>query len=147
MQVILKKRIEKLGQEGEVVSVKPGYARNFLFPQDLALPASPANLKIVEQEAKKVRLAQEKEKQQAQETADKIGSSSCTIPVKAGQDGKLYGSITTQDIAQAYKLEGLDIDKRKIELPEPIKEVGVFKIDIKLHPEVTAKAKVWIVKE
>ncbi len=147
MKAILKKDIEKLGKTGDLVDVKTGFARNLLFPKGLALPATPINLKLVEQQKTKVRLCLEKEKKKARELADKINSTSCTISVKAGQDGKLYGSITTQDIAQAYKSEGVDIDKRKIELPEAIKEVGVFKIKIRLHPEVTAEAKVWAVKE
>ena len=113
----------------------------------LALPAVQANLKIIEREKKLTLLRQEKEKQEAQKLAQKIGATSCTITVQAGQDGKLFGSVTTNDIAQAYKNEGVNIDKRKIELPEPIKEVGVFKISIKLHPEVSSEAKVWVVKE
>jgi large subunit ribosomal protein L9 len=147
MQVILKKDIEKLGKAGEVVSVRRGYARNFLLPKEFALPATGANLKVVEEEKKRAALRQEKEKKDAQELAEKINSSSCTITVQAGQDGKLYGSVTNQDIAQAYKLEGINIDKKKIELPQPIKEAGVFKINVRLHPEVSAQAKVWVVKE
>lgn len=147
MEVILKKGIEKLGKPGEVVSVTRGYARNFLLPKGFALSATPANLKIVEQEKKKTALRQEKEKKEAQRLAEKLSAVSCTITVQTAQDGKLYGSVTSQDIAQGYKLEGIDIDKRKIELSQPIKEVGVFKINIKLHPEVTVQAKVWVVKE
>ena len=147
MELILKKDIEKLGKAGEVVSVKDGYGRNFLLLQDLALLATPVNLKIVEQERSRTLLCQEKEKKAVQELANKISSTSCTIAVQVGPDEKLYGSVTAQDIAQAYKLEGIDIDKRRIELPEPIKEMGVFKINIKLHLEVTAEAKVWVVKE
>jgi len=147
MQVILKKDIEKLGKAGEVASVKKGFARNFLFPQALALPATSANLKVVEQEKKRESLRQEKGKQQAQALGEKLASSSCTITVQAGEEGKLFGSVTVQDIAEAYKLEGIDIDKRKIELPEPIKETGIFKIKVKLHPEVNVEAKVWVVKE
>ncbi|MBL7084819.1 MAG: 50S ribosomal protein L9 [Candidatus Omnitrophica bacterium] len=147
MQVILKKDIEKLGRAGEIVSVKDGYARNFLLLQNLALLASAANLKVVEREKEKALARREKEKQQAGELANKIASLSCTITMQAGPDGKLYGSVTNQDVAQAYKAEGIDIDKRKIELPQPIKEVGVFKINVKLHPEITAQAKVWVVKE
>ncbi len=143
----MKKDIEKLGKASEVVSVSRGYARNFLLPKGLALLATGTNLKIVEQERKKLVLRQEKEKKEAQDLAQRISSSSCTITVRAGQDGKLYGSVTNQDIAQAYKLEGINIDKRKIELPQPIKEVGVFKINVRLHPEITAQAKVWVVKE
>lgn len=147
MQLILKKDVEKLGKAGDVVDVKRGFARNFLFPKDRALAASPANLKIVEKEKAKETLRLEKDRQKAQDLAKKIASTSCTISVQSGDDGKLYGSVTTQDIAQAYKSEGIDIDKRKIELPQPIKEVGVFKIEIKLHPEVIAQGKVWIVNK
>ncbi|UCB57299.1 MAG: 50S ribosomal protein L9 [Candidatus Omnitrophota bacterium] len=147
MRVILKKDIEKLGKAGEVVTVKPGYGRNFLLPQDAALAATEANLKLMEQEKARAHFRQEKEKKEAEALAAKISSISCTIPVAVGPDGKLYGSVTTQDIAQAYKLEGIDIDKRKIELPQAIKEVGVFKINIKVHPELNIEAKVWVVKE
>jgi large subunit ribosomal protein L9 len=147
MQIILKKDVEKLGKAGEVVSVKRGYARNFLLPRGLALYASASNLKVVEREKKKVLLVKEQQQKRAQALADKIGSASCTISVQAGQDGKLFGSVTTQDIAEAFKAEGIDIDRKKIELPEPIKEVGVFKINIKLHPEITSQTKVWVVKE
>jgi large subunit ribosomal protein L9 len=147
MDIILKKDIEKLGKAGELVSVKDGFARNLLLPKKLALPASAANLRIMEQEKKKALHRQEKEKKEAQDLAQKISSTSCTITVQAGQDGKLYGSVTTQDIAQAYQSEGINIDKRKIELPQAIREVGVFKINVKLHPDVLAEAKVWVVKE
>ena len=147
MEVILKKDIEKLGKAGEVVSVSRGFARNFLLPKGFVLSATAANLKIVGQEKKRATLQQQKQREEAEKLAQKIGLLSCTIPVQAGQDGKLYGSVTVQDIAQGYKSEGINIDKRKIELPQPIKEVGVFKINIKLHPEVTAQAKVWVVKE
>ena len=146
MEIILKSDIERLGKAGELVSVKRGFARNFLFPKGLALQATPVNLKLVEQEKVKIALRQENEKKAAQELAQKISSASCTIAVEAGPDGRLYGSVTNQDISGGYRLEGIDIDKRKIALPQPIKEVGVFKVNIKLHPEVTAEAKVWIVK-
>jgi len=147
MQVILKKDIEKLGKVGEAVSVKVGYARNFLFPKKLALPATEANLKVVEREKEKTAQRQAQEKQRSEELAKKLAITSCTITVQAGEDGKLFGSVTNQDIAAAYKAEGIEIDKRKIEISEPVKEVGVFKINIKLHPEVSTEAKVWVVKE
>jgi large subunit ribosomal protein L9 len=147
MQIILKKDIEKLGKAGDVVTVKAGYARNFLFPKALALPASPANLEIVEREKSRFVQLEQKKKQKAQELAEKINFSSCTIPVRVGPDGKLFGSVTSHDIVQAYKAEGIEIDKRQVELTQPIKEIGVFKVAVKLHPEVTAEAKVWIVKE
>ncbi|NQT00202.1 MAG: 50S ribosomal protein L9 [Candidatus Omnitrophica bacterium] len=147
MEIILRKDVQKLGKAGEVISVKTGYARNFLFPQGLALEASANNLKVVEREKDKTLLRQQQQKQQAQGLADKIKSVSCTITVRAGQDGKLFGSVTSQDVAEAYKSEGIELDKRKIELEQPIKEEGVYKIQLKLHPEITAEAKIWVVKE
>ncbi len=146
IQIILKKDIEKLGKAGEVLSVREGYARNFLLPKGLALSATASNLKVVEQEKKKASLAKEQQRNLAQALADKISSASCTVSVQAGQDGKLFGSVTTQDIAEAFKAEGVDIDRKKIELTQPIKEVGVFKINIKLHPDITTQTKVWVVK-
>jgi len=103
MEIILRKDVQKLGKAGEVISVKTGYARNFLFPQGLALEASANNLKVVEREKDKTLLRQQQQKQQAQGLADKIKSVSCTITVRAGQDGKLFGSVTSQDVAEAYK--------------------------------------------
>jgi large subunit ribosomal protein L9 len=147
MQVILKKDIDKLGRAADVVSVKDGYARNYLFPRGLALQACPANLRIVGQQKKKEAHLKEQRKNQAQALAAKIASVSCTILVQAGEDGRLFGSVTNQDIAAAFGQEGIDIDRRKIELAEPIKEVGVFKINVRLHPEVAAETKIWIVKE
>ena len=147
MEVILKKNVERIGQAGDTVSVKDGFARNYLLPQGLALVATSANLKVIAVEKKKEAQRLEKKKLQAQELAQKINASSCTITAKAGDDGKLFGSVTNQDIADAYKAEGITLDKRKIELPENIKEVGVFKVVVKLHPEVAAEAKIWVVKE
>ncbi len=147
MEVILKKDVEKLGAAGLVTSVKSGYARNYLLPQGLALVATPANLKVVQREKEKAAVQLEKQKQQALVLADKINTTSITITVQAGEEGVLFGSVTNQDIAQAYKNEGIAIDKKKIDLVDPIKEVGVFKVSVRLHPEVTAEAKIWVVKE
>ena len=147
MEIILKQDIDKLGKVGEVVEVKDGYARNFLLPKGLGLRANATNLKVVEREKQKALLRLEQEKTEAQALAEKINATSCTVSVEAGQDGKLFGSVTTQDIAQAYKAEGINLDKRKIELEQPIKEVGVFKISIKIHPELNVQAKVWVVKQ
>ena len=147
MDVILRKDVGKLGKAGEVDSVMTGYARNFLFPQGLALEASAGNLKVVEKEKEKSLLRQQQQKQQAQELADRIQAVSCRITVRAGEDGKLFGSVTTQDIVEAYKSEGIELDKKKIELERPIKEEGVYKIQLKLHPEINAEGKIWVVKE
>lgn len=147
MQVILKKDIDKLGKTGAVVAVENGYARNFLLPKGLALPASPANVKVVEAEKKRTALREQKEKHEAQQLAEKISALSCTIAVQAGNEGKLFGSVTNQDIAQALQNEGIEVDKKKIEMPEPLKELGVFKVEVRLHPEVVASAKIWVVKK
>lgn len=147
MQVILKQDIKNLGTAGDAVSVTNGYARNFLLARGLALLATAANLKIIEKQRQKAKLRQAQEKKQAEELAKKLVSVSCTISMQVGEDDKLFGSVTNQDIANAYKAEGIDIDKRKIEVVEPIKEVGVFKIKIKLHPQVSTEAKVWVIKE
>lgn len=147
MQVILKKDIDKLGKTGAVVAVENGYARNFLLPKGLALPASPANVKVVEAEKKRNALREQKEKHEAQQLAEKISALSCTIAVQAGNEGKLFGSVTNQDIAQALQNEGIEVDKKKIEMPEPLKELGVFKVEVRLHPEVVASAKIWVVKK
>ncbi len=147
MEVILKKDVSKIGKAGDVVEVKKGFARNFLLAQGLALPASAINLKVIEREKEKQKARLEQEKDEMKKMAVQIAEISCTITVKAGEDGKLFGSVTNQDIAAAYRAEGVEIDKRKINLPEPIKEVGVFKVEVKLHPEITAEAKIWVVKE
>jgi len=147
MEVILKKDVDKLGKEGDVVEVKPGFARNFLIARGLALESNPSNIKSLEIEKKK-KLSKEKEElKHAQEQATKLAHLSCTVTMKAGEEGKLYGSVTTADIAQSLAKEGLDIDKKRIVIDEPINAIGVYQVTVKLHPEVTAKLKLWVVKE
>ncbi|MFH1782045.1 MAG: 50S ribosomal protein L9 [Candidatus Omnitrophota bacterium] len=147
MKVILIENVEKVGSMGDVVQVKDGYARNFLFPNNLAKPATGSNLKIIDQIKKKQALALEKEKKLQEELRDKLTSVSCTLAVEAGDDDKIFGSVNNQDISQALEQEGYDIDKRKISLLEPIKKLGVYHVFVKLHPEVTADVKVWVVKK
>jgi len=146
MKVILCENIEKLGNTGDTITVKEGYARNFLIPKKLALQASEQNLKAVENIKKKKQLAADKEKEKAQELADRMQKMSCTIAMHAGEEDKLFGAATTADVQQAFEAEGVKLDKRQILLDEPMKELGVYNIPIKLHPEVTANVKVWIVK-
>lgn len=147
MEVILKQDIEKLGKAGTIVNVKPGYARNFLIPNNLALVLNTANLKKLEQE--KLRKTEELEnlKKSAKELQEKLSSFSLTIPTLVHEEDKIYGSVTSQDIAKALKDEGFDIDKDLIVLEEPIKSIGIYEIPIKLHPEICAQIKVWIVKK
>ena len=147
MKVILIEDVEKLGAMGNIIEVNRGYARNFLFPRKLAKPATDSTLKIVE-EVKKRKLAKlANEKRSAEELKEKLSMVSCTIPVEAGEDDKLFGSVTAQDIAHAFELEGFSIEKKQIVLEEPIKSLGVYHVSVKLHPEVVGAVKVWVVKK
>ena len=147
MNVILKKDIEGVGKAGAVVKVKDGYARNYLFPQFLALESTSANLKKLEQEQKARSLQSEKLKKSALDLKEKLEKLSLTLPVLVQEKEKLYGSITEVEITKALKDEGFDVDKSLIALEEPLKALGIFEIPIKLHAEVTATLKVWIVKK
>lgn len=147
MEVILKEDVDKLGKAGSVVKVKPGYARNYLIPKGLAVVSTPHNVEVLEAEKGRKARQTEKEKAGAQETADKLSSFSCTIAAKAGVDDKLFGTVTSEDIAQAIKASGIDVDKKSIVLEEPIKTLGVYNVNVNLYPEITATIKVWVVKE
>ncbi|MCB0832599.1 MAG: 50S ribosomal protein L9 [Bacteroidetes bacterium] len=147
MKIILKDNVEKLGKAGEIVDVKPGYARNFLVPQGLGLIATKANQAVYEVEKKRIEARIAKDKSSAEEMAAKLEAASLTMPVSAGEEDRLFGSVTSQDIADALHAQGLEVDKRKILLEEPIKALGLYDVNIKLHSEVTGKVKVWVVKK
>lgn len=147
MKVILIEDVTKLGIMGNVVQVKDGYARNFLFPKNLAKPASDSNLRIIGDIKRKKIAALQKEKRVAEELKQKLSLVSCTIAVEAGEDDRLFGSVTAQEIAHAFEEEGFSIDKRKIIIEEPIKKLGVYRVSVKLHPEVKGEVKVWVVKK
>jgi large subunit ribosomal protein L9 len=147
MKVILVEDVKSLGKSGDQVNVAEGYARNFLIPKKLALGASPANQRVYENEAKARAKKHEKEKADAAVLASKLGSLSLTISRMAGEDDKLFGSVTNGDIAEALAKEGFKVDKRDIELLEHLKALGIFEVPVKLHPEVTAIVKVWVVKQ
>ena len=144
MKVVLRKNVEKIGKSGDVVSVKDGFARNFLLPNGFALAATKDNIGRVEEEKKKAERNKEAEKGKAQELAVKLSGLSCTITAEA-QDENLYGSVTASEISKALELEQIEVDKKDILMPEPIKKLGIFEVEIRLHPEVTAKIKVWVV--
>ena len=147
MQVILRERLENLGNAGEVVSVKPGYARNFLIPQGLAYEATDANLKRIERErAQEVKKAAEG-LTAARQRAGSIEGISITFNARAGEEGKLFGSITAGDIAEKLAEQGVEIDRRQIVLDEPIKSLGVHSVPVRLHAEVRPELKVWVIKE
>jgi len=147
MEVILNKDVDRLGKAGAVVKVKEGFARNFLIPNKIAIPLTPENLKRLEQERIKKNLQQEKIKDAAMEQKLKLEGLSLTVPALTQEEDKLYGSIGVNDLAAALKEEGFEIDKNSILLDEPIKALGIYEVPLKLHPEVLAKIKVWIVKK
>lgn len=147
MEVILTKDIDKLGLAGQIVKIKDGFARNFLIPNRLAVPATAGNLKKLEQEKQKRILQLEKTKKEAEELKARLTDSSFTFPVLTQEDGSLYGSITPADVFQLLKEEGFEIEKNSIILEEPIRALGIYEIPVKLHPEVSAKIKVWVVKK
>lgn len=147
MEVILCQQVPKVGKIGDVVKVKDGFARNFLLPNKLACPATPANKRRVEHEKATRMKEYEASKQQAQELADKVSKVSCTVTVEVNDLDKLYGSVSEIDIAKALEVEGLTIDRKIIELEKPIDELGIFEVGVKLHPEVTAKVRVWVAKK
>ncbi|MBN1586298.1 MAG: 50S ribosomal protein L9 [Candidatus Omnitrophica bacterium] len=146
MKVVLTETVENLGEAGEVAVVKDGYARNFLIPRGWALKATEGNIRVAERRRKKVLNARQKELEAAQKLADELANASCTIKTNCGEDDKLYGSVTAADIAEAYAEQGISLDRRKIELEDPIKALGVYQVPVKLHPEVTATLKVWVVR-
>lgn len=146
MEVILIKNVENLGKLGEVVDVKRGYARNYLLPGGLAVMATAGHMKLVEAEVKRESLRDEKRKVDAEGLAAKYADLSCTITVQAGEDDKLFGSVGPRDIIAALAEQDVEFDQKQIELEEPIKQLGVYSVPVKLHQEVQIEAKVWVVK-
>jgi large subunit ribosomal protein L9 len=147
MKVILKSDVKDLGNIGEVVNVKDGFARNFLVPKGLAVEASTKNVKVFEHEKKKIQEMARKVKAGAAGLAEKISAAKITIKAKAGEEDRLFGSVTSMDIADALKAEGIEIDKKKIQLDEPIKRIGEYSVAIKLHSDVSAQLNVQVVPE
>lgn len=147
MEIILRQDYEQLGKTGDIVKVKDGYARNYLIPKGIAYIATKESKKRLENEIKLRSWRLEKEKRLAEELAKKLENVSCTIPVQVGEEDKLFGSVTSQNIAEALAGQGYEVDRRKIQLDEPIKSLGIYSVPIKLHPDVTATVKVWVVKE
>ncbi len=147
MQVILLKELEGVGKVGDAINVKPGFARNFLLPQQAAIPATPANLDRIKKLQKERAAVENKRIEEAKSQAQKIDAMALTITAKAGEEDKLFGSVTTADIEEALKKQGVEADKRKIVLQEPIKRLGEFTVAVKLHPEVSASLKIQVVAE
>lgn len=147
MEIILKVDVDKLGKAGTVVKVSDGFAHNFLIPKNLALPLTKSNLKNLEQQKQARLLQEEKIKAECEKLKVRLAGLSLTMPVLTGDEDRLFGSITTADIAKALGDEGLTIDKNTILMEEPIKSLGIYEIPLKLHAQVEAKVKVWIVKK
>jgi large subunit ribosomal protein L9 len=147
MDVILREDIEKLGARGEVVKVAPGYARNFLLPKHLAVEATEANRKIVEQERQAHLRKEAKLKSEAEDLSKLMSGVSVTIAQKAGENDQLFGSVTAKDVADALAVKNYTVDRRKVQLDEPIKHLGEYKVPIRLHKDVTAEITVTVVKE
>jgi len=147
MEVILREDISNLGTRGQVVKVASGYARNFLIPKKLAVTATESNKKIVEQERQAHLRKEAKLQSEAQDLAKLVNGVSVTITQKSGENDQLFGSVTSKDVADALAAKGFTIDRRKIQLDEPIKQLGEFKVPVKLHKEVTAEVTLLVAKE
>ncbi len=147
MKIILRQDHTTLGKIGDVVEVKDGYARNYLLPRRIAYLATKGSLNALEEEKRQLGLHSQKELHQAEKLAADIEKLSITLKVKVGEDEKLFGSVTSQMIADALKEKGISMDKRIIELDEPIKALGIYTVNVKLHANVSGKVKVWVVRE
>lgn len=147
MKVILRKNFDQLGQIGDLVDVKEGYARNFLIPRNIAYLATNGNLRALEEEKKQLAKKDAKDLEDSQKLSSELENISITIPVKVGEEDKIFGTVTTQMIADSLKEKGYDIDKRKIEINEPIKSLGIYSVNVKLHQNVNAVVKTWVVRE
>lgn len=147
MEVILHESVPNLGEVGDIVNVKDGYARNYLLPRKIAVAASKSNVRELEHQKKVAETKKAQLKIKAEEMAKKLASVSITISKEAGEEDKLFGTITTMEIANALRQEGWTVDKRHIKLQEPVKKIGVFDVSLRLHPEVDGTFKLWVVKK
>ncbi len=144
MKIILLENVEKLGNKGDIVEVADGYARNYLIPRKLAVAATPSNLRAWEAQQRLLKSKEEKLKAKAEKLARRINKTTVTIPVKVGEEGKLFGAVSSIDILNALREKGIEIEKGMIMLDEPIRETGSFKVEIRLHPEVHAHLRVVV---
>jgi len=147
MEIILTENHPNLGAAGKVVRVKPGYFRNYLLPRKLAVLANAANLKVQQAQQARIEAAQGKKLAQAESIAEKLKAVELTIEKDAGEGKRLFGSVTKMDIVAALNKAGFQVDKHRIELAAPIKEIGTYEVSVKLHPEVTVGFKLWVVRK
>jgi large subunit ribosomal protein L9 len=147
MEIILRQAVENLGKPGDVVQVKAGYARNYLLPRGFAYEATPGNLKRIQLERDRLEAAENERRGVAQGFADKLEQVSLTFSARVGDEGKLFGSVTAADIAQQLDAQGFQIEKRQIDLHEPIRALGVYRVPIRLHADVKPEIRVWVIKQ
>jgi large subunit ribosomal protein L9 len=147
MKVILRKEHDKLGQIGTIVDVKDGYARNFLIPRGIAYPASAGSMRALTEEKNQAERRAGKERRSSERLATDLEKVSVTIKMKVGEEDKLFGSVTSQMLAESLKEKGFDVDKRSFDLEEPIKALGIYTVNVKLPQSVIGKVKVWVVRE
>ena len=147
MEVILRQAVENLGKPGDVVKVSNGYARNFLLPRGVAFEATPGNLKRIAQEKERLEAAENERRSAAQTLAEKLEQVSLTFSARVGEEGKLFGSVTAADVAHQLEQQGFQIEKRQIDLHEPLKTLGVFRVPVRLHADVKPEIKVWVIKQ
>lgn len=147
MEVILRQAVDNLGHPGDIVKVSSGYARNFLLPRGVAFEATPGNKKRIAQEKERLEAAENARRAAAQTIADRLAEVSLTFSAKVGEEGKLFGSVTANDIAHQLEAQGFtEVEKRMIDLHEPIKALGIYKVPIRLHADVKPEIKVWVIK-
>lgn len=147
MEIILRQGVENLGKPGDVVKVKAGYARNYLLPHGLAYEATPGNLKRIQQERERLEAAENERRTAAQGFAEQLEQVSLTFSARVGEEGKLFGSVTAADIAQQLEAQGYHVEKRQIDLHEPIKALGVYRVPVRLHADVKPEVRVWVIKQ
>jgi large subunit ribosomal protein L9 len=147
MDVILKQAVEKLGHPGEVVTVSAGYARNYLIPRGIAVEATAGNKKRIEQERQRLEAAESQRRDSASQVAQRLEQVSLTFSARVGDEGKLFGSVTASDIVQQLEAQGYHFEKRQVDLHEPIKALGVYRVPIRLHADVKPEIKVWVIKQ
>ena len=147
MEVILRQAVDNLGHPGDIVNVSAGFARNYLLPRGFAYEATAGNKKRMEQERERLEAAETSRREAAEELAKKLEPVSLTFSARVGEEGKLFGSVTTADIAHQLEGQGFKIEKRQIDLHEPIKALGVYRVPIRVHADVRAEIKVWVIKQ
>jgi large subunit ribosomal protein L9 len=146
MEVILRQAVENLGHPGDIVDVSAGFGRNYLLPRGLAYAATTGNKKRIEQEKQRLDAAESTRRGQAQEIADRLAQVSLTFSARVGDEGKLFGSVTATDIAHQLEAQGFAIEKRQVDLHEPIRALGVYRVAVRLHADVKPEVKVWVIK-